>query len=212
MVNTCAVDSGHQIEIVNIPKDAEKHVDVVPRQDDVPNISMKCIVTDKICEQPDNMINCTVNKLPLINVAFKRCTLKHVGVEIVEDNGVCNIYVNALVDSGTEMPVVSKKVLSGLSFQEVGSISVQGVTGAPVLAKLIVLHMRLHIPKNNFGNNENIGNSLPIMCALVENVGNNEQLLLHPEIIAELESKTQNIINPVIAHVITTAQSQKIKE
>lgn len=76
-----------------------------------------------------------------------------------------------------------------MDFKEVGRIHAQ---------HLIELHVRIHIPEKNLGNNENIGNLLPLMCDLFENLENNEEL-----IIAELEAKTQNIINPVIAHVIT---------
>lgn len=55
-------------------------------------------------------------------------------------------------DSGTEMPIIDQNVVSGMNLQEVGCVNMQGVTGAPVLAKLVVLPMRLRMVENRLGN------------------------------------------------------------
>lgn len=173
-------------------------------------IVMKCELDDDIMEQrvynKSNVVSLTTDK------AFRRCTLKHVDVELVDNNHLNNIQVSALIDSGTEFPVVSRQLLEGMETQETGSINIQGVTGEPVAAKVIILYMRLLAQNNEVGYNENIGNCVPIMCAVVESLGNNEKLLLHPEIISELETNTQQLMNPVIINALTRAQAQGLKE
>lgn len=173
-------------------------------------IVMKCELYDDIMEQrvynKSNVVSLTTDK------AFRRCTLKHVDVELVDNNHLNNIQVSALIDSGTEFPVVSRQLLEGMETQETGSINIQGVTGEPVAAKVIILYMRLLAQNNEVGYNENIGNCVPIMCAVVESLGNNEKLLLHPEIISELETNTQQLMNPVIINALTRAQAQGLKE
>lgn len=101
--------------------------------------------------------------------------------------------------------------MEGKKTHEAGTINIQGVTGVPVAAKVVVLNMRLFAQNNEHGYNENTGNCVPIMCAVVESLGNNEIILLHPEIISELETTTQQLVNPVIINILTRFQVQGLK-
>ena len=71
--------------------------------------------------------------------ALKNIQMKHVTVEIRgkdTDRG-STVKVNALLDSGADIPVISEELTEGMNLVQVGEVSVQGVAGEAIPAKLI---------------------------------------------------------------------------
>lgn len=60
------------------------------------------------------------------NLQFKirKCELQYVDIEILGNDPTENIKVKALIDSGTEVPVVNEKLIAGLDSQHIGCINV----------------------------------------------------------------------------------------
>lgn len=79
-----------------------------------------------------------------------------------------------------------------MPMEEMGKVSLQCAAGRPVYAKLVKPEFRLvneEMVKNN--NWLNIGPSVPVICAVVENMTGKESCLLHPEILTELRALPQ---------------------
>src|SRR6218665_3269911 len=72
----------------------------------------------------------------VVTNALKKIQLKHVTVEIRgKENGKGAIVkVNALSDSGAEIPVISEELIEGMNLEQVGVVSLQGVAGKAIPA------------------------------------------------------------------------------
>jgi len=77
--------------------------------------------------------------------AWKKIQLKHETVEIrgKETDKGSIVKVNALSDSGAEIPVISEELIEGMNLEQVGEVSVQGVAGEAIPAKLVKVDVRL---------------------------------------------------------------------
>src|SRR6218665_2608943 len=150
--------------------------------------------------------------------ALKKLQLKHAIVEIrgkATDKGSI-VKVNALSDSGAEIPVISEELIEGMNLEQVGEVSLQGVAGKAIPAKLVKVDMRIcETPSDTDEETRTnqvkftITPYISLVCACVAGVGSKETFLLHPEIIAELKAIPQVIIKreeEVQANVITRAQ------
>src|SRR6218665_2334962 len=110
-------------------------------------VVMKCGVNLKPnCQEimPEQMILKQVVKKEDSN-ALKKIQLKHVIVEIrgKETDKGSTVKVNALSDSGAEIPVISKELIEGMNLEQVGEVSLQGVAGEAISAKLVKVDVRL---------------------------------------------------------------------
>ena len=146
------------------------------------------------------------------NLVLKKATLQHVDIEINVD-GMQKRNVKCLVDSGTEIPVVSKEVLKGMHLDEMGEVSIQCVVGKPVVAKLVKLELRLSNVDcdNNSVKLFNVGQYMSVICAVVDDMSGRETLMLHPELIAELKllSKISSIDAEVQTNVLIQDKSSE---
>lgn len=86
---------------------------------------MKCVVSNKV------NVHKVYNKIDQIvsrnDVKLKCGTLKHIDAEIAGNGNLSHVQVSALIDSQTEMTVISHKLLEGMKLHEVGHIDIQGV-------------------------------------------------------------------------------------
>src|SRR6218665_1144525 len=133
------------------------------------------------------------------NNAVKKVQLEHVIVEIQgkETDQGSIVKVNALSDSGAEIPVISEELIEG---------------------KLVEVKVRIRETPSDTdeenGTNQvklTITPYVSLVCACIAGMGSKEKFLLHPKIIAELKMIPQVIIRPkhkeeVQANVITRAQ------
>ena len=64
---------------------------------------------------------------------------------IFETRRLLLIKVNALSDSGAEIPVISEELIEGMNLEQVGEVSrpIQGVAGEAIPAKLIKVDVRI---------------------------------------------------------------------
>jgi len=76
--------------------------------------------------------------------ALKKIQLKHVTVEIrgKEADKRSTVKVNALSDSGAEIPVISEELIEGMNLEQVGEVSLQGVAEKAIPAKLVKVDVR----------------------------------------------------------------------
>src|SRR6218665_1648204 len=156
--------------------------------------------------------------------ALKKIQLKHVTLEIrgKETDKGSIVKVNALSDSEAEIPVISEEFIEGMNLEQVGEVSLQGVAGKAIPAKLVKVDVRIcETPSDTDEENRTnqvkftITPYVSLVCACVAGMGSKEKFLLHPEIIAELKAIPQVIIKreEVQATVITRAQRlQKERE
>src|SRR6218665_2900209 len=157
--------------------------------------------------------------------ALKKIQLKHVTVEIrgKETDKGSIVKVNALSVSGAEIPVISEELIVGMNLEQVGEVSVKGVTGEAIPAKLIKIDVRLCETRSDTDEETRtnqvkftITPYVSLVCACAAGMGSKEIFLLHPEIIAELKAIPQVIIKreeEVQPNVITRAQRlQKERE
>src|SRR6218665_413328 len=156
--------------------------------------------------------------------AWKKIQLKHETVEIrgkeTEEGSI--VKVNALSDSGAEIPVISEELIEDMNLEQVGEVNLQGVAGKAIPAKLVKVDVRIcetpsATDEETRTNQVNftITPYVSLVCACVAGMGSKEKFLLHPEIIAELKAIPQVIIKreEVQANVITRAQRlQKERE
>src|SRR6218665_1084839 len=154
------------------------------------------------------------------NNALKKVQLEHVIVEIQgkETDQGSIVKVNALSDSGAEIPVISEELIEGMNTEQVGEVSLQCVAGEAIPAKLVEVKVRIcEMPKDTDEENRTnqvkltITPYVSLVCACIAGMGSKEKFLLHPKIIAELKMIPQVIIRPkhkeeVQANVITRAQ------
>src|SRR6218665_2940524 len=109
-----------------------------------------------------------------------------------------------------------------MNLEQVGEVSIQGVAGEAIPAKLVKVDVRICETPNDT-DEENRTNQVKftitpyvsLVCACVAGMGSKEKFLLHPEIIAELKAIPQVIIKreEVQANVITRVQRlQKERE
>src|SRR6218665_2393167 len=154
------------------------------------------------------------------NNALKKVQLEHVIVEIQgkETDQGSIVKVNALSDSGAEIPVISEELIEGMHLEQVGEVSIQGVAGEAIPAKLVKVDVRICETSNDTDEETRtnqvkftITPYVTLVCACIAGMGSKEKFLLHPEIIAELKMIPQVIIRPkhkeeVQANVITRAQ------
>src|SRR6218665_3256965 len=77
--------------------------------------------------------------------ALKKIQMKHVTVEIQgkETDKGSIVKVNALSHSGAEIPVISEELIEGMNLEQVGEVSLQGVAGEAIPAKLVKVDVRL---------------------------------------------------------------------
>src|SRR6218665_443857 len=77
--------------------------------------------------------------------ALKKIQLKHVAVGIrgKETEKGSIVKVNALLDSGAEIPVISEELIEGMYLEQVGEVSLQCVVGEAIPAKLVKVDVRL---------------------------------------------------------------------
>src|SRR6218665_2889601 len=126
------------------------------------------------------------------------------------------VKVNALSDSGAEIPVISEELIEGINLEQVGEVSLQGVAGEAIPAKLVKVDVRVcETPNDTDGETRTnqvkftITPYVSLVCARVAGMVSKEKFLLHPEIIAELKAISQVIMKheeEVQANVITRAQ------
>src|SRR6218665_2463977 len=151
------------------------------------------------------------------NNALKKVQLEHVIVEIQgkETDQGSSVKVNALSDSGAEIPVISEELIEGMNLEQVGEVSLQCVAGEPITAKLVEVKVRIcESPSDT--DKETRTNQVKftitpyaiLVCACIAGMGSKEKFLLHPKIIAELKMIPRVIINreKVQANAITRAQ------
>src|SRR6218665_2027513 len=150
--------------------------------------------------------------------ALKKIQLKHVTVEIrgKETDKGSIVKVNALLDSGAKIPVISEELIEGMNLEQVGEVSVQGVAGEAIPAKLVKVDVRIcETPSDTDEETRTnqvkftITPYVTLVCACIAGMGSKEKFLLHSEIIAELKAIPQVIIKheeEVQANVITRAQ------
>src|SRR6218665_707415 len=155
--------------------------------------------------------------------ALKKIQLKHVAMEIrgKETEKGSIVEVNALSDSGAEIPVISEELIQDMNLEQVGEVSIQGVAGEAIPAKLVKVDVRIcETPSDTDEENRTnqvkftITPYVSLVCACVAGMGNKEKFLLHPEIIAELNAIPQVIIKreeEVKANVITRKKIKKGK-
>src|SRR6218665_565179 len=103
-----------------------------------------------------------------------------------------------------------------MNLEQVGGVSIQGVAGKAIPAKLVKVDVRIwETPSDTDEENRTnqvkftITPYVSLVCACVEGMESKETFLLHPEIIAELKAIPQLIIKreeAVQANVITRAQ------
>src|SRR6218665_3731451 len=79
------------------------------------------------------------------NNALKKVQLEHVVVEIQgkETDQGSIVKVNALSDSGAEIPVISEELIEGMNLEQVGEVSLQCVAGEAIPAKLVKVDVRI---------------------------------------------------------------------
>src|SRR6218665_2527706 len=79
------------------------------------------------------------------NNALKKVQLEHVIVEIQgkETDQGSTVKVNALSDSGAEIPVISEELIEGMNLEQVGEVSLQCVAGEAIPAKLVEVKVRI---------------------------------------------------------------------
>src|SRR6218665_2894460 len=152
------------------------------------------------------------------NNALKKIQLKHETVEIrgKETDKGSIVKVNALSDSGAEIPVISEELIEGMNLEQVGVVSLQGVAGKAIPAKLVKVDVRIceTLSDTDEENRTNqvkftITPYVSLVSACVAGMESKETFLLHPEIIAELKAIPQVIIKreeEVQGNVITRAQ------
>src|SRR6218665_373439 len=102
-----------------------------------------------------------------------------------------------------------------MNLEQVGEVSIQGVAGEAIPAKLVKVDVRICVTPSDT-DEENRTNQVKftitpyvsLVCACVAGMGSKEKFLLHPDIIAELKAIPQVIIKreEVQANVITRAQ------
>src|SRR6218665_2974884 len=110
-----------------------------------------------------------------------------------------------------------------MNLEQVGEVSIQGVAGKAIPAKLVKVDVRIcETPSDT--DEENTTNRVKftitpyvtLVCACITGMGSKAKFLLHPEIIAELKNIPQVIIEheeEVQANLITRAQRvQKERE
>jgi len=81
-------------------------------------------------------LNRSTCALPTIELA----ELKFVNIKVA---GLPRVIISALADSGSEINVARRDVLSGVALTSVGIVQLRGILGAPVTAKLVRLHVQL---------------------------------------------------------------------
>src|SRR6218665_830834 len=150
--------------------------------------------------------------------AWKKIQLKHETVEIrgKETDKGSMVKVNALSDSGADIPVISEELIEGMNLEQVGEVSLQGVAGKAIPAKLVKVDVRIcETPSDTDEETRTnqvkftITPYVSLVCACIAKMGSKEKFLLHPEIIAELKAIPQVIIKreeEVQGNVITRAQ------
>ena len=101
--------------------------------------------------------------------------LNYVDVNIM---GRDDCVVSALADSGSEINVAKRDILSGLDLIPFGSVQLRGILGAPVEAELVHLKVRLADEMSNDSD------FVSIVCAVCDNV--NTDFILTGEIVDRL--------------------------
>src|SRR6218665_1635949 len=157
--------------------------------------------------------------------ALKKIQLKHVTVEIreKETDKWSTVKVNALSDSGAEIPVILEELIEGMNLEQVGEVSLQCVVGEEIPAKLVKVDVRLYETPNDTDEKTRTNQVkftitlyVSLVCACIAGMGSKEKFLLHPEIRSELKAIPLVIIKreeEVQANVITRAQRlQKERE
>src|SRR6218665_1864941 len=112
--------------------------------------------------------------------------------------------------------VTSEELIEGMNLEQVGEVSIQGVAGEAIPAKLVKVDVRIcEMPSDTDEETRTnqvtftITPYVSLVCECVAAMGRKEKFLLHPEIIAELKAIPQVIIKreeEVQANVITRAQ------
>ena len=78
--------------------------------------------------------------------ALKKIQLKHAcnsGNTRKKTDKESTVKVNALSDSGAEIPVISEELIEGMNLEQVGEVSLQCVAGEAIPAKLVKVDVRL---------------------------------------------------------------------
>jgi len=102
-----------------------------------------------------------------------------------------NIVVNgkklrALNDSGTQIPVISRSVVS--DFDPVGQIQIQGVVGAPVATPLVALDVKLARGDDVTDGFVTVDQTMSIVFAVANDIAMQCEAILPPSVIDELKS------------------------
>src|SRR5688572_6692741 len=101
---------------------------------------MKCGI------QKENLLNPVVQKKTLEkdeDRMLKKVLLQYIDVEIRGTEGKEPVKVKALIDSGTEIPVISEELLEGMKVEQIGKVNLQCVAGDAIPAKLVKVDVRL---------------------------------------------------------------------
>src|SRR6218665_519686 len=179
------------------------HIEVTPAEKvsekTKTKIVMKCGVNLKPNHQeimPEQLVVKQTVKKEESN-ALKKIQLKHVTVELrgnETDNGSM-VKVNALSDSGAEIPIISEELIEGMNLEQVVEVSIQGVAGEAIPAKLVKVDVRIcEMPSDTDEETRTnqvkftITPYVTLVCACIAGMGSKEKFLLHPEIIAELKA------------------------
>ena len=193
----------NQIQVMSGTNGNDQNIGLEQQETEVKSV-MKCGLEKEVLL--DNQIQ-TESVIKSDNQTLRKSLLQYVNVELRGKNGSNSVKINALIDSGTEVPVISEELLEGMEMEEMGKVNLQCVAGDAIPAKLVKIDVRL------CGNNENEAKHLQtltpyisLICASVANMGSKERFLLHPEIIEELKAVPQIQIQ---ANVMTRAQCQR---
>ncbi|GFV09687.1 uncharacterized protein TNCV_2093781 [Trichonephila clavipes] len=107
-------------------------------------------------------------------------TASHIGVLKGKNDGKL---VHALVDSGTDITVIKKDLVPGISVEGASTIYLKGIFGPAVKCPLV------YVPIGLTGGQVNVVHQ-QVLCALAE--GLVEDVLLPPEVLDMLGGRVQN--------------------
>jgi len=135
--------------------------------------------TDTLCDDSTN--NVSVVKVSPLNFV---------------DVTVSGVSSKALCDSGTQIPVISRRLIEQCNSDVIGSVCLQGVIGKSVDAPLVNLSVKL----NNEKKLCNISPCMSVICAVADINADDYDVILPTDVVDELRSM------PIIAVPVATVE------
>jgi len=81
---------------------------------------------------------------------------------------VNTIPVKTLIDSGAQVPIICRDILSDIELKMVGSIYVQGIFGDPIEAQITPVKVRRCNDDAEMAGITSFGDETQILCAVVD--------------------------------------------